>query len=78
MKTKIVKKSESNEKEYLILDPPRTVFGVPSLEESQSIIMKVGGLRKMIKGLADDDSFRIEWFTGSRATEYSFFKKKKE
>ena len=75
MKTRIVKKSESNEKEYLILNPPRAVFGTPCLEKSQSIIMKVGGLRKMIKGLADDDSFRIEWFADNRATEYSFFKK---
>ncbi len=75
MKTKIVKKSQSENKEHLILNPPYTVYGTPHIETSQSIIMKVGGLRKMIEGLGDEDSFRIEWFAGNKAIEYSFIKK---
>lgn len=82
MKTHLIerKKNEWNgsiQEQRIIIEPPYTVFGSPSLPESQSIIVKVGGLRKMIKGLADDDSFRIEWFAGTRATEYSFYKKVK-
>ena len=74
MKTKIVVKSNSEAEEHLIIDPPYTVYGTPSIPTSQSIIMKVGGLKKMIEGLSDDDSFRIEWFQ-NKATEYSFIKK---
>ena len=74
MKTKIVVKSNSETEEHLIIDPPYTVYGTPSLPTSQSIIMKVGGLKKMIEGLNDDDSFRIEWFQ-NKATEYSYIKK---
>lgn len=37
--------------------------------------MKVGGLKEMIKELDDEDSFRIEWFSGNKATEYSFIRK---
>lgn len=78
MKTKIIKKSNSSEPEHLIIDPPYTIFGRPSFPpQSQSIIMVVGGLREMIKDLDDDDSFRIEWFAGNRATEYSFLKSNK-
>lgn len=73
MKTKIVVKSPSRNKEYLIVDPPYTIFGTPHLQTSQSIIMKVGGLKEMIKDLDDNDSFRIEWFA-QKATEYSFIK----
>lgn len=76
MRTKVVKKSGSSEEERLIIDPPYCVFGLPSLAQSESIIFKVGALRKMMKGLGDNDSFRIEWFA-DRATEYSYFKKKK-
>jgi hypothetical protein len=76
MKTKKIIKCNSIEKEFLILDPPYTVFGEPYIEQSQSIIMKVGGLREMIKDLDDNDSFRIEWFAGNKATEYSFLKHK--
>lgn len=76
-KTKVVKKSNSDEEERLILNPPYTVFGSPRIETGQSIIMKVGGLRQMLEGLSDEDSFRIEWFAGYRATEYSYLKKKK-
>lgn len=77
MKVKIVKKAPlSTSKEYLIIDPPYTVFGSPSMDQSQSIIMRVGGLKKMLKGLKDEDSFRIEWFAGDRATEYSYLKDK--
>lgn len=75
MKTKIIKKAPlSTKEEHLIIDPPYTVFGTPHLPVSQSIIMKVGGLKKMIDGLDEEDSFRIEWFADSRATEYSFIK----
>ncbi len=74
METKIVVKSNSEVEEHLIIDPPYTVFGTPSIPTSQSIIMKVGGLKKMIEGLNDDDSFRIEWFQ-NKATEYSYIKK---
>lgn len=74
--TEIVKKSNSRNIERLILNPPYTVFGSPSIPFSQSIIMRVGGLREMIKDLDDEDSFRIEWFSGNRATEYSFIKAK--
>jgi hypothetical protein len=76
-KTKIVKKCESPDIERLILDPPYIIFGSPSIPESQSMIMKVGGLRKILDefDLRDDDSLRIEWFAGDRATEYSFLKK---
>ena len=73
METKIVVKSNSETEEHLIIDPPYTVFGTPSIPTSQSIIMKVGGLKKMIEGLNDDDSFRIEWFQ-NKATEYSYIK----
>ena len=43
--------------------------------QSFSIKMNVGGLKKMIEDLGDDDSFRIEIFH-DRATEYSFIKGK--
>lgn len=78
MKTKIVKKAPlCQEEEHLIIDPPHTVYGTPSFPpRSASIIMKVGGLRQMIEGLDDEDSFRIEWFDGNKATEYSFIKHK--
>ena len=78
MKTKIVKKAPlCKKKEYLITNPPYTVFGSPSFQpRSESIIMKVGGLKQMIKDLDDEDSFRIEWFDGNKATEYSFIKHK--
>lgn len=72
MKTTVVRKSGSSKVERLINKPPYTVYGTPSIPQSQSIIMKVGGLRKMLKDLDDEDSFRIEWFAGNRATEYSF------
>jgi len=77
MKTKIIKKSASDSEEHLIIDPPYTVFGTPHIETSQSIIMNVGGLKKMLEGLSDEDSFRVEWFAGYKATEYSFIKDKK-
>lgn len=79
LQTVVVKKSGSREEERMFIDPPYTVFGSPVLPQSQSIIMKVGGLRQMLEsaGLGDDDSFRIEWFN-HKPTEYSFFKKPKE
>lgn len=73
MKTKIVKKCQSPDKEHLILDPPYTVFGHDVLRPNFSIIMKVGGLKKMIEKLDDEDSFRIELFH-DKATEYSYIK----
>lgn len=79
MKTKIVKKAPLCTKdEHVIIDPPYTIYGSPSLPQSQSIIMKVGGLRKMLDefDLKGDDSLRIEWFA-DRATEYSFIKSDK-
>jgi hypothetical protein len=75
-KTKVVIKSNSDEEERLILNPPYTVFGSPHIEQSQSIIMRIGGLKQMIEGLDDEDSFRIEWFA-DKATEFSFLKHKK-
>lgn len=36
--------------------------------------MTVKGLREMTKDLDNEDSFRIEIFSGTRATEYSFIK----
>ena len=76
LKTKIIGKIISGAPEYLILNPPHTVFLTPSLRKSQSITMKVGGLRQMLKGLKAEDSFQIEWFASCRATEYSFIKRK--
>ena len=73
LKTKVVKKCNSQYKEYLIIDPPYTIFGNSTLRPSFSIIMRVEGLKKMIENLSDDDSFRIEVFHDS-ATEYSFIK----
>jgi len=75
VKTIAVVKSNSKNEERMFIKPPYTVYGSPSLPQSQSIIMKVGGLRKMLERLGDDDSFRIEWFASDRETEYSFFKK---
>lgn len=76
MKTRIIVKAPNcKDTEHLIVDPPYTLYGSPSLPQSQSIIMKVGGLKKMIENLSDDDSFRIEWFGSYRATEFSFIKK---
>jgi len=72
MRTRQVKKCGSDEPEYLITDPPYTVFGHTSLPESFGVTMKVGGLRKMIAALGDDDTFRIEMFAGTKGTEYSF------
>lgn len=73
MKTKIVKKCDSPNKEHLILDPPYTVFGHSVLLPSFSVVMKVGGLKQMIKDLDDEDSLRIELFH-DKATEYSYIK----
>lgn len=79
MKTEIVKKSNSEQKEYLIKDAPYTLFGSPSIPESITFTMKAGGLRKILDEfeLDGDDTFRIEVFSGSRATEYSFIKHEK-
>lgn len=80
MKTEIVKKAPNcKQEEHLIIEPPYTVFGTPSIPQSQSIIMEVGGLRKMLDefDLKEGDRLRIEWFAGYRATEYSFIKKDK-
>lgn len=76
MKIKKVIKSSSKNEEFLIENPPYTVYGSPSIPKSQSIIMKVGGLKQMIENLDDEDSFRIEWFGEYKATEYSFIKNK--
>lgn len=78
LKTIIVNKSGSTEEERMFVNPPYTIFGSPSIPQSQSIIMMVGGLREMLRGLGKDDSFRIEWFADNKATEYSFFKHKKK
>ena len=74
LKTKEVKKCSSQDKEYLITNPPYTIFGHSTLHPSFSIIMKVGGLKEMIENLSDEDSFRIELFH-DREMEYSFIKK---
>ena len=73
LKTKEVKKCSSLDKEYLIIDPPYTIFGHSTLRPSFSLVMKVDGLKKMIENLSNDDSFRIEIFHDG-ATEYSFLK----
>jgi hypothetical protein len=76
MKTEeVIKAPLSKNKEFLITNPPHTIFGTPSLPQSQSIIFKVGAMKEMLNDLDDDDSFRIEWFAGNKATEYSFLKK---
>ena len=79
LKTIIIRKSVSNEEERMFVDPPRAVFGSSSIPTSYSIIMEVGGLRKMLDDadLKDGDSFRIELFS-YKATEYSFFKRHKK
>jgi hypothetical protein len=65
--------------EYIITDPPHTVIMTPSFQpRSQGITMRVGGLKEMIKELDDEDSFRIEWFDGYKATEFSFIKDKSD
>lgn len=74
METTIVKKSLSVDKEYLILDPPYTVYGHTSLSpQIFSLVMNVGPLKQMIENLGDDDSFRIEIFNG-KPIEYSYIK----
>lgn len=73
MKIKTIKKSLSSDREYLIIEPPYTVFGHSVLNPNFSIIMKVGGLKKMIKNLCDEDCFRIEVFH-DKAIEYSYIK----
>lgn len=79
LETKVVKKAPlctSEERQFT--DPPYTVFLSPSMRTTESLTMKVGGLRQMLEGLDDDDSFRIQWFAESRATEYSYIKKTKK
>lgn len=78
MKTKFVKKCNANVQERLIVNPPYTVFGHTLINPSFSMIMKVGGLRKMIEDLGDEDSLRIEMFHGNKPTEYSFIKKEQD
>ncbi|MCK5235596.1 MAG: hypothetical protein KAR06_01315, partial [Deltaproteobacteria bacterium] len=65
----------SKSEERIFVDPPRTIYGSTSIPDSFSLIMKVDGLRQMLEGLEDEDSFRIEVFAGNRATEYSYLKK---
>ena len=76
MKTQIVKKALNCKKEeHLIIDPPYTIFSTPSFQpRSASIIFRVGAMKQMLKDLKDEDSFRIEWFDGNKATEYSFIR----
>jgi len=78
METKIVKKAPyCQEEEHLIVSPPYCIFGTPHIDQSQSIIFKVGAMKEMLESLDNEDSFRIEWFAGNRATEYSFIKNSK-
>ena len=75
METKVVVKAPNcKDEERLIIKPPYTIFGNTSIPKSFSIIMKVGGLKKMLEGLEGEDSFRIEIFS-DKATEYSYIKK---
>jgi len=78
MRTKKVLTYGKDWEERQIVDPPHTVFGCPALPQSQDIIMKVGGLRKMIKDLNDEDSFRITWYASRKTTEYSYIKPSKK
>lgn len=73
MKTKtIIKAPLSKRKEKLFINPPYTLIGSDSIPESFSMLLSVGGLKKMLKNLKDTDSFRIEIFPGSKATEFSY------
>ena len=73
-KEKIKKAPNCEKEEHIIVSPPYCIYGTPHIEQSQSIIFKVGAMKEMLKDLSDEDSFRIEWFAGNRATEYSFIK----
>lgn len=59
-------------------DPPYTVFGSTSLPQEFHITMTVKGLRQMLEGLSDDDSFGVTCFANNRATEYSFIRGEKK
>ena len=74
MKTIKVVKSSSSEEERMFIRPPYTVISTPHIGNSQSILLRVGGIREMIRGLGEEDSLRIEWFCGDKPTEFSFFK----
>lgn len=76
MKTKkIVKAPLSKSEERLFVNPPYTLIGSDIIPESFSILLSVDGLRKMLNGLKDTDSFRIEVFPGNRATEFSYIQR---
>ena len=64
----------SPDREQRIINPPYIVSGSPVIAQSHSLLMKVGGLKEILSELNDNDSLRITWFGGSRATEYSFIK----
>ena len=73
LKTKVVRKCGSKNKEYLILNPPHTICGNTTIPKSFSLIMKVDGLKKLLENLSNEDFFRIEIFS-ERPVEYSFIK----
>jgi hypothetical protein len=75
LETKLVRKSQSEDKEYQFTSPPHAISLRPHLPESDYIVLNVGALRQMLEGLSDDDSFRIQWFAGNKATEYSYLKR---
>lgn len=77
---KVVKAPLAQDEERLIENPPYTIFGNTSIPSSFCITMKAGGLRKMLDEfkLDGEDTFRIEVFSGARATEFSFIKHKKK
>ena len=78
MKTKIVKKCQCEEPERQFINPPYTVFGHTAIPKSFQITMKVAGLKKMLKELDDDDTFRIEIFAEPGGHEFSFIKNSKK
>jgi len=76
IKTKLVQKiGEFNLEKRVVVNPPYTVYGHSTLLPSFSMSMKVGGLRKMLVGLADEDSFGIT--VSDKMTEYTIVKKLK-
>ena len=61
--------------EQRIIDPPRIVYGYPSIPKSQSIIMNIGELRQILEDWEDKDSLRIKWFAEAKEIEYSIVPK---
>jgi hypothetical protein len=78
MKTKVKREIDyhngSKNEEHLVLDTPYTVFGYTKPPDSWNVIMKVGGLRKILDEfeLDGEDSLRIT--TSVLGTQFSFIK----